>query len=157
MQFTSSTFERYLLGLGIRHALMAPFHSASKGQAEHMVQSAKEALARLEKGDWYEHVTEYFLMQHITPDTSTGHSLAELLMGHHLTSPLDQLHLDFIVTDPQGCADTPQSFFVGDQVFTRNCAGEVLWVPAIVAVVSGPALTRWHLMMAICSESTLIS
>nr|XP_028571630.1 uncharacterized protein K02A2.6-like [Podarcis muralis] len=42
-QFTSGTFERYLLGLGIRHALTAPFHPASNGQAERMVHSAKEA------------------------------------------------------------------------------------------------------------------
>uniref|UniRef100_UPI00109F456C uncharacterized protein K02A2.6-like n=1 Tax=Podarcis muralis TaxID=64176 RepID=UPI00109F456C len=33
-QFTSGTFERYLLGLGIRHALTAPFHPSSNGQAE---------------------------------------------------------------------------------------------------------------------------
>lgn len=44
-QFTLGTFKRYLMGLGIRHALMAPFHPASNGQAERMFRSAKEALA----------------------------------------------------------------------------------------------------------------
>uniref|UniRef100_UPI00109F9090 uncharacterized protein K02A2.6-like n=1 Tax=Podarcis muralis TaxID=64176 RepID=UPI00109F9090 len=48
-QFTSGTFERYLLGLGIRHALTAPFHPSSNGQAERMVRSTKETLARLRR------------------------------------------------------------------------------------------------------------
>ncbi|XP_033014646.1 uncharacterized protein K02A2.6-like, partial [Lacerta agilis] len=91
-QFTSGAFERYLLGLGIRHALTAPFHPASNGQAERMVRSAKEALARLDQKDWHERVTEYLLVQHITPHAATGRSPAELLMGRRLRSPLDRLH-----------------------------------------------------------------
>ncbi|CAI5780663.1 XP_028571632.1uncharacterized protein K02A2.6-like [Podarcis lilfordi] len=78
-QFTSGTFERYLLGLGIHHALTAPFHPSSNGQAERMVCSAKETLARLDRGDWHERVTEYLFVQHITPQAATGRSPAELL------------------------------------------------------------------------------
>uniref|UniRef100_UPI0010A02BFD uncharacterized protein K02A2.6-like n=1 Tax=Podarcis muralis TaxID=64176 RepID=UPI0010A02BFD len=48
-QFTSGTFELYLLGLGICHALTAPFHPSSNGQVERMVRSAKEALGRLRR------------------------------------------------------------------------------------------------------------
>uniref|UniRef100_UPI0010A03C36 uncharacterized protein K02A2.6-like n=1 Tax=Podarcis muralis TaxID=64176 RepID=UPI0010A03C36 len=91
-QFTSGTFERYLLGLGIRHALTAPFHPSSNGQAERMVRSTKEALARLDRGDWHERVAEYLFVQHITPHAATGRSPAELLMGRRLRSPLDRLH-----------------------------------------------------------------
>ncbi|XP_053230508.1 uncharacterized protein K02A2.6-like [Podarcis raffonei] len=87
-QFTSGTFERYLQGLGIRHALTAPFHPASNGQAERMVRSAKEALARLEQRDWHEQVTEYLHVQHITPHVATGWSPAELLMGRAAASGL---------------------------------------------------------------------
>lgn len=58
-QFPSGTFERYLLGLGIYHVLMAPFHSSSNGQAERMIRSAKEALAQLDQGNWLEWVAEY--------------------------------------------------------------------------------------------------
>lgn len=44
-------FERYLLGLGIYHSLMVPFHLASNGQAEQMVGSANEVLVYLDQGE----------------------------------------------------------------------------------------------------------
>nr|XP_034957626.1 uncharacterized protein K02A2.6-like [Zootoca vivipara] len=106
-QFTSGTFERYLLGLGIRHALTAPFHPASNGQAERMVRSAKEALACLNQGDCHERVTQYLLVQHITPHAATGRSPAELLMGRRLRSLLDRLHPDIGVAEPPGCVNAP--------------------------------------------------
>ncbi|CAI7935033.1 XP_034959630.1uncharacterized protein K02A2.6-like, partial [Podarcis lilfordi] len=137
-QFTSGTFERYLLGLGIRHALTAPFHPSSNGQAERMVRSAKEALARLDRGDWHERVAEYLFVQHITPHAATGRSPAELLMGRRLRSPLDRLHPDFAVAEPPGCANTPRSFVPGNQVFARNYVGDIPWVPATVVGVTGP-------------------
>uniref|UniRef100_A0A670I4V1 Gypsy retrotransposon integrase-like protein 1 n=1 Tax=Podarcis muralis TaxID=64176 RepID=A0A670I4V1_PODMU len=137
-QFTSGTFERYLLGLGIRHALTAPFHPSSNGQAERMVRSTKEALARLDRGDWHERVAEYLFVQHITPHAATGRSPAELLMGRRLRSPLDRLHPDFAVAEPPGCANAPRSFVPGNQVFARNYVGDIPWVPATVVGVTGP-------------------
>ncbi|CAI5783448.1 XP_028570936.1uncharacterized protein K02A2.6-like [Podarcis lilfordi] len=139
-QFTSGTFERYLLGLGIRHALTAPFHPSSNGQAERMVHSAKEALARLDRGDWHERVTEYLFVQHITPHAATGRSPAELLMGSRLRSPIDRLHPEFAVAEPPGCANAPRSFVPGNQVFAQNYVGDIPWVPATVVGVTGPRL-----------------
>nr|XP_034959040.1 uncharacterized protein K02A2.6-like [Zootoca vivipara] len=122
----------------IQHVLTAPFHPTSNGQAERMVRSAKEALARLNQGDWHERVTEYLLVQHITPHAATGRSPAELLMGRRLRSPLDRLHPDFGVAKPPGCANAPQSFIPGDWVFARNFVGDIPWVPATVVGVTGP-------------------
>lgn len=93
-------FERYLLSQGVCHTIMAPFYLASKGQAEWMVRSVKEALARMGQGDWYERVSENLLVQHITSHATTSHSPAKLLVGHCLESPLDQLHLDFALPEP---------------------------------------------------------
>ncbi|CAI5793556.1 XP_028570936.1uncharacterized protein K02A2.6-like [Podarcis lilfordi] len=137
-QFTSGTFERYLLGLGIRHALTAPFHPSSNGQAERMVCPAKEALARLDRGDWHKRVAEYLFVQHITPHVATGRSPAELLMGRCLRSPLNRLHPDFAVAKHPGCANAPRSFVPGNQVFARNFVGDIPWVPATVVGVTGP-------------------
>ncbi|XP_060545241.1 uncharacterized protein K02A2.6-like [Pantherophis guttatus] len=53
-QFTSATFQLFLAGLGIRHALVAPYHPSSNGRAERAVRSAKDALARFGPGDWQE-------------------------------------------------------------------------------------------------------
>ncbi|CAI5793321.1 XP_028570936.1uncharacterized protein K02A2.6-like [Podarcis lilfordi] len=134
----SGTFEWHLLGLGIRHALPAPFHPSSNGQAERMVRSAKEALAHLDQGDWYEWVAEYLFVQHITPHAATGWSPAELLMGRRLRSPLDRLHPDFAMAKPPGCANAPRSFVPGNQVFAQNFVGDIPWVPATVVGVTGP-------------------
>nr|XP_028570936.1 uncharacterized protein K02A2.6-like [Podarcis muralis] len=147
-QFTLGTFERSLLGLGIHHALMAAFHPASNGQTERMVCSAKEALVRLEQRDWHERVTEYLLVQHITPHVATGRSPTELLMGFR--SPLDQLHPDFGMAEPLGCTNMPWSFIPGNQVFAWNFVGDIPWVPAMVVGVTGPcsyqvALQNGHL------------
>ncbi|XP_032091769.1 uncharacterized protein K02A2.6-like, partial [Thamnophis elegans] len=48
-QFTATTFQTFLAELGIRHALVAPYHPASNGRAERAVRSAKEALGRLRR------------------------------------------------------------------------------------------------------------
>ncbi|CAI5771628.1 XP_028584004.1uncharacterized protein K02A2.6-like [Podarcis lilfordi] len=135
-QFMSGTFER-------------------NGQAERMVHLAKEALARLDRGDWHEWVAEYLFLQHITSHAATGQSPAELLMGRRLRSPLDRLHPDFAVAEPPGCANAPQSFVPVNQVFARNYAGDIPWVPATVVGVTGPRsyqvaledgrLWRWHI------------
>nr|XP_034959630.1 uncharacterized protein K02A2.6-like [Zootoca vivipara] len=137
-QFTSGTFERYLLGLGIRHVLMAPFNPTSNGQVERMVRSAKEALARLNQGDWHERVAEYLLVQHITPHAATGRSPAEMRMGRRLRSPLDRLHPDFAVAEPPGCANATRSFIPGNRVFAWNFVGDIPWVLATVVGVTGP-------------------
>ncbi|CAI5763011.1 Hypothetical predicted protein [Podarcis lilfordi] len=103
-----------------------------------MVRSAKEALARLDRGDWHEQVAEYLFVQHIPPHAATGRSPAELLMGCRLRSPLDRLHPDFAVAEPPGCANAPRSFVPGNQVFARNYVGDIPWVPATVVGVTGP-------------------
>ncbi|XP_013921713.1 PREDICTED: uncharacterized protein K02A2.6-like [Thamnophis sirtalis] len=54
-QFTSTAFQTFLAAQGIRHAPVAPYHPASNGRAERAVRSAKEALGRMNQGDWQEH------------------------------------------------------------------------------------------------------
>uniref|UniRef100_UPI0010A03A6A uncharacterized protein K02A2.6-like n=1 Tax=Podarcis muralis TaxID=64176 RepID=UPI0010A03A6A len=104
--------------------------------------------------EWYLLGAEYLFVQHITPHAATGQSPAELLMGH-LRSPLDRLHPDFAVAEPPGCANAPQSFVPGNQVFARNYVGDIPWVPATVVGVTGPCsyqvaledghLWHWHI------------
>ncbi|XP_032068551.1 uncharacterized protein K02A2.6-like, partial [Thamnophis elegans] len=91
-QFTATTFQTFLAELGIRHALVAPYHPASNGRAERAVRSAKEALGRLNRGDWQARVDAYLLAQHSTPCPLTQKSPAEMLMGRRLRTTLDRLH-----------------------------------------------------------------
>ncbi|XP_013907952.1 PREDICTED: uncharacterized protein K02A2.6-like, partial [Thamnophis sirtalis] len=80
-QFTSTAFQEFLAEQGIRHAPIAPYHPASNGRAERAVRSAKEALSRMDRGDWQARVAAYLLSQHSTPCPTTNKSPAELLMG----------------------------------------------------------------------------
>ncbi|XP_060538726.1 uncharacterized protein K02A2.6-like, partial [Pantherophis guttatus] len=91
-QLTSLAMESFLAGLGIRHALSAPYRPAGNGQAERMVRLTKEALTKMGPGDWQERIDNFLLTQHITPHATTHKSPAELLMGRRLRSPLDRLH-----------------------------------------------------------------
>ncbi|XP_060543220.1 uncharacterized protein K02A2.6-like [Pantherophis guttatus] len=84
-QFTATLFEGYLAGLGIRHALSAPFHPASNGLAERFVRTGKEALSRLDNGDWQARIDQFLAVQHATPCTATGRSPAEHLREYFNT------------------------------------------------------------------------
>lgn len=106
-QFTANTFETFLAAQGIQHALSVPFHPATNGLAEWMVQSTKEVLARMGPGDWQVNINTFLLVQHITPSATTNYSPAKLLMGHKLRSKLDKLHQNYIAEalhcDCSGC------------------------------------------------------
>ncbi|RXN06429.1 Transposon Tf2-11 poly [Labeo rohita] len=91
---TSSEFQEFADRNGIRHVTTAPYHPSSNGQAERMVQTTKEALSRITKGEWQTRLARFLLSQHITPNSSTGKSPAELLMNRQLTTALDRLHPD---------------------------------------------------------------
>lgn len=80
-QFIPSQFEIFLAENGIRHALTAPFNPATNGQAERMVRSTKEALAKMGPGDIQAKIDKFLLIYHITPSAATNWSPAELLMG----------------------------------------------------------------------------
>ncbi len=92
--FTSTEFQGFADRNGIRHVTTAPYHPSSNGQAERMVQTTKEALSLLTQGEWQTQLARFLLSQHITPNSSTGKSPAELLMNRRLTTALDRLHPD---------------------------------------------------------------
>ncbi|XP_013927684.1 PREDICTED: uncharacterized protein LOC106553663 [Thamnophis sirtalis] len=89
-QFTSTTFQEFLAVQGIRHMPTALYHPACNGRAECVVRSAKEALGRMDWGDWQTRVAAYLLTQHSTPCPMTNKSPAELLMGRRLQGQIGQ-------------------------------------------------------------------
>ncbi|KAJ8406871.1 hypothetical protein AAFF_G00291470 [Aldrovandia affinis] len=94
--FTSAEFQEFARRNGIRHVTTAPYHPSLNGQAERMVQTTKEALSRITVGDWKTRLARFLLSQHITPNSATGKSPAELLMNRRLTTALDRLHPDYV-------------------------------------------------------------
>ena len=77
----------------------------------------------------------------ITPQSTTGLSPAQLLMGRRLRTHLDLLHPDISkVQDKQQkevSGKAPRTFKVGDKLFAKNFHG-TKWIPVVVSKVTGP-------------------
>ncbi|XP_026557986.1 uncharacterized protein LOC113437293 [Pseudonaja textilis] len=129
-QFTALAFEKFLAERGIRHALTAPAHPAANGWAERMVHYTKNTIEKIETGDIHDKLNKMLLIQHITPNTRTNKSPAELLMGRKLRSQLDRLHPTY---NPEKSPDSSSKFRIfapGDAVYAKNFTGDPLWVLA---------------------------
>jgi len=88
--FASKEFGDFLKQNGIRHVRTAPYHPASNGLAERAVQTFKEGMKKMSGGSVQARVSEFLARYRITPQTSTGVSPAELLLGR---KPRSRLHL----------------------------------------------------------------
>lgn len=128
-QFTSAIFQSFLASLGIRHAPVAPYHSAGNGLAEQAVRSAKDTLAHLTPGDWDEKIGIYLSTQHTTPCPLTHRTPAEVLMGRQLRTVLDRLHPTYVSERYLGTSAGFRAFKEGDLVFAKNFGGEPQWLP----------------------------
>ncbi|XP_034272454.2 uncharacterized protein K02A2.6-like [Pantherophis guttatus] len=137
-QLTSLAMESFLAGLGIRHALSAPYRPAGNGQAERMVRLTKEALTKMGPGDWQERIDNFLLTQHITPHATTHKSPAELLMGRRLRSPLDRLHPQYSPEVTATASRPLRAFSKGDSVFALNFNGSPKWLKGKIASTTGP-------------------
>ena len=91
----------------------------------------------------------HFLFKYrITPQTTTGLSPSELLMGRRLRSHLDLLHPDFSrkalkSQDKSSEAKSlPRQFSIDDKLFARNYQGNKKWIPVRVVKITGPLSYR---------------
>lgn len=89
--FTSADFAAFMKKNGIQHIRTAPFHPSSNGLAERAVQTFKAGLKKI-KGETLEtRVSRFLFSYRITPQTTTGVSLAEMKMSRRLRSTFDLL------------------------------------------------------------------
>ncbi|XP_064461817.1 uncharacterized protein K02A2.6-like [Ornithodoros turicata] len=146
-QFTSAHFQTFLRRNAIRQTLVAPYHAASNGQAERMVQTMKDSMKRIVHGSWQQRLACFLLHQHTTPNSSTGFSPAELLMRRRLKSCLDRLHPDGIskrqeVEEQQASRPAVRTFKDSDPVYVRNYGHGEPWIPATIEKLTGPVSYR---------------
>ena len=128
--FTSAEFNSFLKDLGCHHICTAPYHPSSNGLAERAVQTFKSSMRKLD-GDLHTKLFTMLFQYRLTPQTSTGLSPAELLMGRKLRNKLDLLHPDIShrLTQQQqnwsnsGRASACRNFKDGDTLFARNYRG----------------------------------
>ena len=125
---------------GIKHVLTSPYHPSSNGLAERAVQTFKSVVKKLQ-GPMETRLTKFLFKYRVTPQTTTGLSPAQLLMGRRLRTHLDLLHPDTsknIIEKQQKCVQgKPRKFQIGDKLFARNFRGPH-WIPVTVTRVTGP-------------------
>lgn len=142
--FTYAEFKDFAQRNGIRHVTTAPYNSPWDGQVERMVQTTKDALRMIVIGDWQTHLARFLLAQHITLNSMTGKSPAQMLVGCWLTTALDWLHPD-CQDEVRGKQEkqsfnqdrAQRQFQLNYSVFARSCT-DVRWVPAVVETVWWP-------------------
>ena len=96
-QFTSYKFKSYLASLGITQKFTAPYHPATNGLAERMVQTLKKALRAMRQDnlsrseELYKLLLQYRKMNH----SVTGESPAKLMLGHEIRTKIDLIKPEF--------------------------------------------------------------
>ena len=85
-QFTSSEFTEFCHVNGIRHVRVPPYHPSSNGLAERAVQTFKKGFKKMSEGSVQDKISHFLFSYRITPQTTTGISPAELLLGRALRS-----------------------------------------------------------------------
>ena len=133
--FKSGEFQDFMAQMGIQHICTSPYHPPSNGLAERAVQTFKSSVSMLE-GPMEHRLTQFLFRYRVTPQTTTGLSPAQLLMGRRLHTTLDFLHPDTSkrVEDKQRkliIDKSPRTFAVGDKVFARGILHKK-WIPARV-------------------------
>ena len=149
--FTSGEFTNFLSHNGVQHVRTTPFHPASNGLAERAVQTFKSSMKTMQSGTVDEKVLRFLTKYRTTPQTTTGMTPAELLLGRKVKTKLDLLHpfVSSSVAKSQNvqkkCHDkhaVERDIDVDSHVFVRNYSHGPKWVPGIVTDQTGPVSFR---------------
>lgn len=160
--FVSSEYRTFLERNGVRAVFIPPYHPASNGAAERVVQTIKNKLKKAEPGLFETKIARVLLNYRTSPHYLTGRTPAELLMGRRLRTALDLLHPDLRTRlgfqqlqqkqryDQRARKDPLPSS--GARVWARNFRPGTPWVPGVVgeatsassAEVSLPDGTVWN-------------
>lgn len=144
--FVSSEFEMFLTKNGIKHITTAPYHPASNGLAERSVQIVKTGLKREQHGTFRSRLSHVLASYRLTPQTTTGKSPCELLLGRRTRSRLDFLRPNTADKVEQQLARQKQNhdtrkevreFSKGSLVFVRNPHAGDRWIRGVVVSAEG--------------------
>ena len=150
-QFVSTELEfaTFMKGNGIRHIRSAPYHPASNGQVERLVQTCKQALkAGKDSGRSLSHRLSNFLIGYrSTRHSTTGQSPSELFLRRNIRTRFDLLKPDVErqVLEKQAQQKLShdkrsgnRTFTVGNRVMAKSFGSGPDWIPATVTKVLGP-------------------
>lgn len=92
--FVSDEFEQFLSKNAIKHKTSPPYHPASNGLAERAVQIVKKGIKKMSSGNLQDKLSRFLFRYRNTPQSTTGSTPAELLLGRKMRSPMDVIHPD---------------------------------------------------------------
>lgn len=160
--FASEQYLEFLTRNGIRRMLVPPYHPASNGAAERVVQTVKNKLKKSASGCFQTQISRLLFHYRTTPHEVTGRAPCELLTGRRFKTPLDVLRPSLqssvllkqlkqkLYTD-KGCRQGP-SCGTEEEVFARNFRQGATWLPArVIGATSNSSAqvrlndgTVWH-------------
>ncbi len=147
--FMSEEFQIWCRERGITHLTGAPYHPATNGAAERLVQTFKQALKKSSLPP--RAALQEFLMQYRRTPLASGYSPSELLNGRQIRTKIDTLlpspaykaqgQQAREATKSQTIAKLDHSFKVGSPCYALYCGPrrtkDPRWVPATVIKVYG--------------------
>ena len=146
--FTSEEFQVWCHERGITHLTGAPYHPATNGAAEHLVQTFKHAMVKSSLTP--QRALQEFLMQFSQTPLSSGYSPSELLNERQIRSKIDTLLPSPVhITQRKQAREATKSQSQEDNSAPLGAPCYALyygprrdkdsrWVPAIVIKVFGP-------------------
>ena len=149
-QFVSHEFQLFTHNNGIRHIRSSPYHPASNGAAERVVQTVKRALTAGEKdGLSMEQALAVFLLRYRnTPPATTGTAPSWLFLHRSLRTRLDLLrpdvgeHVRRNQEQQKAYHDRRshfRSFTIGQNVWVNNFRQGPRWVKGVIVDSLGPS------------------
>ena len=88
--FVSEKLETFLAKNGIKHIMSAPYHPATNGLAERVVQTVKRGLKESQR-NMKARLAKVLMAYQTTVQSTTGMSPAQLLLGRRIQTRLDLL------------------------------------------------------------------
>ena len=152
--FISAEIEAFFTRNGIKHLTSAPYHPASNGLAERAVQIVKKGLRKITHGSMRTRLAQVLLTYRLTPQSTTGISPSELLLGRRPRSRLDLLKPNTAERvernqrkqkEQHDLRSRERNFGVGDDVFVRNYHHGNKWLPGVIQQKTGPVSYRVRL------------
>ncbi|XP_016417783.1 uncharacterized protein K02A2.6-like [Sinocyclocheilus rhinocerous] len=148
-QFISHEFAVFLQWCGVQHIKSAPYHPATNGLAEMMVQTIKHVVKTSQgQGSLHLHLNNFLLSYQNTNHGTTKAFPASLMLKRSLRSGFDLLRpstVKKVVTRQQqkqvhrrDMKAKSRLFHPGKNVLARNYTSRPKWVPATVIVQTGP-------------------
>lgn len=146
--FVSTEMKQFLEANKIKHIKSAPFHPATNGLAERMVQTVKDKLRKMDGMSWDIKIPNMLLGLRASPCTTTNKSPAELLFNRRIRTLLDSINpLDKQQKTRENQVERNinkknRQTDIGEKVMYRNFSSGPRWLPGTVINKEGPSSYR---------------